>query len=82
MLNWPPSSSCVMPSTVTGTTPYHHNDLKHLFMHDAFGDREKPRCFVRVAAFSPMLRLPLVEISTIVIDGTPDAVANILSRAF
>src|SRR6266513_5047636 len=33
MPNWPPSSSCVMPSTVTGTTPYHHNDLKRLFMH-------------------------------------------------
>jgi hypothetical protein len=24
-----------MPSTVTGTTPYHHNDLKRLFMHGA-----------------------------------------------
>ena len=23
-----------MPSTVTGTTPYHHNDLKRLFMHN------------------------------------------------
>src|SRR2546429_441303 len=34
MPNWPPSSSCVMPSTVTGTTPYHHNDLKRLFMHN------------------------------------------------
>ena len=33
----PPSSSCVMPSTVTGTTPYHHNDLKRLFMHNALG---------------------------------------------
>src|SRR5437762_5035528 len=33
MPNWPTSSSCVMPSTVTGTTPYHHNDLKRLFMH-------------------------------------------------
>src|SRR6266851_6893132 len=35
MPNWPPSSSCVMPSTVTGTTPYHHNDLKRLFMHNS-----------------------------------------------
>jgi hypothetical protein len=28
-----------MPSTVTGTAPYHHNDLKHLFTHDALVDR-------------------------------------------
>src|SRR6266513_1957211 len=34
MPNWSPSSSCVMPSTGTGTTPYHHNDLKRLFMHN------------------------------------------------
>src|SRR6266566_8069216 len=39
MPNWPPSSSCVMPSTVTGTTPYHHNDLKRLFMHNPLLDR-------------------------------------------
>src|SRR5260370_6538616 len=36
MPNWPPSSSCVMPSTVTGTTSYHHNDLKRLFMHNPY----------------------------------------------
>src|SRR5882762_9850197 len=43
MPNWPPSSSCVMPSTVTGTTPYHHNDLKRLFMHDPLGCLDEAR---------------------------------------
>src|SRR5207302_8044923 len=85
MPNWPPSSSCVMPSTVTGTTPYHHNDSKRLFMHNPLLDRlgawtvvlrpdqlhSEPACRVPLISEDGEFLVLLLQIGPISAESTP-----------